>query len=127
MGSVIQGYQQIVDEDGEPLPIGEVGELLISGPAVVSIYIGQPEESRIAFRDGWYHSGDLMREIQPSVFQFVSRRSEMLKVGGIRVFPLEIELVIMQHPEVSACVVVRAVDPRGGAACHCAAGPQLNP
>ena len=76
---------------------------------MVSNYIGQPEESRIAFRDGWYHTGDLMR-IQPSVFQFVSRRSEMLKVGGIRVFPLEIELVIMQHPQVSACVVVRAVE-----------------
>ena len=59
-----------------------------------------------------------MREIQPGVFQFVSRRSEMLKVGGIRVFPLEIELVIMQHPQVSACVVVRAVEKLRGEVPH---------
>ena len=126
-GAVIPGYSaKIVDEDGKPLPMGVVGELIISGPAVVSEYIGQPEESHSAFQDGWYHTGDLMREIQPGVFQFASRRSEMLKVGGIRVFPLEIEQVIERHPEVSRCVVVGAVEKLRGEVPHAIVQRSLN-
>jgi long-chain acyl-CoA synthetase len=118
-GQVISGYRaKIVNESGSLVEPGEVGELLISGDSVVSSYLGQADESKSAFDNGWYRTGDLMIEMETGLFRFVSRRSEMLKVGGIRVYPLEIEMVILKHHFVSACVVVRAVEELRGEVPH---------
>lgn len=108
-GKPIDGYQiRVVRESGEDCDIDEAGELLISGDAVVSGYINQPEESEKHFSGGWYATRDLVRRDADGYLYFVGRRSEMLKIGGIRVFPLEIEQVIKAHPEVRDVVVVRA-------------------
>lgn len=118
-GQLVSGYAaKIINEDGSLVEPGVVGELLISGDSVVSSYLGQADESRKAFENGWYRTGDLMIEMEKGVFRFVSRRSEMLKVGGIRVYPLEIEMIILKHPSVFACVVVRAVEELRGEVPH---------
>jgi long-chain acyl-CoA synthetase len=110
-GKPIPGYAiRVVTEAGEEAPTGEAGELWVRGPAVVTGYVNQPEETNAQFHDGWYATRDLVfRDADGFVF-FSGRRSEMLKIGGIRVFPLEIEQVVAQHPEVRAVVVVRAED-----------------
>ncbi len=108
-GKPIPGYAiRVVREDGTEAPIGEVGELWMKGEAVVSGYVGQPEETAAQFVDGWYQTRDLVRVDEDGFVFFAGRRSEMLKIGGIRVFPLEIEQVLAQHPDVRGVVVVRA-------------------
>jgi len=108
-GKPVNGYDvRIVDDKGRDCPPGETGELIIKGGAVALGYINQPEETLKGFRDGWYYTSDLVAWTDDGYVQFVGRRSEMLKVGGIRVYPLEIERVIKGHPEVRDVVVVRA-------------------
>jgi long-chain acyl-CoA synthetase len=80
----------------------------VRGPCVSAGYIHQPEETAAAFRDGWYRTSDLVRRDADGFYFFVGRKHDMLKVGGIRVFPLEIEQVLIAHPEIDEAVVVRA-------------------
>lgn len=108
-GKPIPGYRmRVVGEDGEDVLPGEVGELWMAGDAVVSAYVNQPEETAAHFHDGWYATRDLVRVDEDGFVWFAGRRTEMLKIGGIRVFPLEIEQVVAQHPDVRGVVVVRA-------------------
>ena len=95
-------------ETGAEAAPGEPGELWIRGPSVVSHYVNMPDESAAQFQDGWYATSDLVTRDEDGFVYFTGRRSEMLKIGGIRVFPLEIEQVIQQHPDVRDVVVVRA-------------------
>lgn len=108
-GKPIPGYtMRVVGEDGADVAPGQVGELWMRGDAVVSGYVNQPEETAAQFDDGWYATRDLVRVDEDGFVYFAGRRSEMLKIGGIRVFPLEIEQVVAQHPDVRGVVVVRA-------------------
>ena len=108
-GLPVPGYEvQVVDDHGRERPRGEVGELIIRGPSVVEGYIHNPDETAALFRNGWYHTQDLVTQDAEGFVHFVGRRSEMLKIGGIRVYPLEIERIIKDHPDVRDVVVVRA-------------------
>ena len=108
-GKPIPGYTiRVVREDGADAGPDEVGELWVRGEAVVAGYVNQPEDTAAQFVAGWYQTRDLVRRDAEGFVYFAGRRSEMLKIGGIRVFPLEIEQVIAQHPEVRGVVVVRA-------------------
>ena len=108
-GRPVNGYDvRIVDAHGRDCEAGEAGELVIRGPAVAGGYYNMPEETMSAFRGGWYYTSDLCAWTDDGFVAFVGRKSEMLKVGGIRVYPLEIEKVIKDHPEVRDVVVVRA-------------------
>lgn len=104
----------VVDEDGAAVPDGVVGELVLAGAAIAGGYVGQPEETAARFRtlDGVraLHTQDLFRRDGDGWFWFVGRRHDMLKIGGIRVYPLEIELALAEHPAIRAAVVVRAED-----------------
>lgn len=108
-GRVVFPYEIAVrDDHGRDVAAGETGELLVRGPAVSRGYVGMPDETAAAFRDGWYHTGDLVTRDAEGNCSFVGRHHDMLKVGGIRVFPLEIERVLLAHPAVAEAVVVRA-------------------
>ncbi len=109
-GRPIDSYSvSLRNEAGEEVAVGEVGELFVRGEAVATGgYEGQPEETAACFVDGWYATRDLMRRDADGYYYFIGRRSEMLKIGGIRVFPLQIEEAIKLHPEVRDTVVVRA-------------------
>lgn len=98
----------VFDDHGRQVPDGEQGEMWVRGPAVAKGYLNMPEETAHAFRDGWYRTSDLVRRDSDGFFFFVGRKHDMLKVGGIRVFPLEIEQVLVRHPAVLEAVVVRA-------------------
>ncbi len=108
-GAAVAHYEvSLRDDHGRVVARGEPGELWVRGPAVSTGYVGMPEDTAAAFVDGWYRTGDLARLDDDGFFWFVGRRHDMLKVGGIRVFPLEIEQVLYAHPAIAEAVVVRA-------------------
>jgi long-chain acyl-CoA synthetase len=101
---------RIIDENGEELPLDTVGELIFKGPAVVQRYYEDDENTTASFHDGWYHSGDLGRKDEQGNFYFVERKGGMMKVAGHKVFPLEIEQVLLDHPEIKEAAVIAAKD-----------------
>ena len=108
-GKAVMYYEVgVFDEHGRPVADGEEGEMWVRGPALASGYLNMRDETAAAFSDGWYHTSDLVRRDSDGFFFFVGRKSDMLKVGGIRVFPLEIEKVLHAHPGIAEAVVVRA-------------------
>lgn len=109
---------RIVDEDGEPVADGTVGELHIRGIGVMAGY-NKRERWETFDDDGWYHTGDRVyrREDDPRLF-YVGRTTELIKAAGANVSPLEVEGVVEQFAEVAQCVVVGIDDPvRGEEVC----------
>lgn len=94
--------------------LGEVGELAIRGPQVMRGYLDDPEETAIAIRDGWLFTGDLARMDEDGYFRVVDRKKDMIKSGGLNVYPSEIEHVLAQHAEVLRCAVVGVPDSKYG-------------
>jgi fatty-acyl-CoA synthase len=106
---------QIVGEDNQPVPTGEVGELVLKGPVVCSGYFNNPEATAAAFdAGGWFHTGDLARTDADGFFYIVDRKKDMFISGGENVYPVEIEKVLYQHPAVAQCAVVPMPDPQWG-------------
>jgi long-chain acyl-CoA synthetase len=125
MGYVARHYEaRVVNPDGAEASPGELGELWMKGPAVVGGYWGDRDETQRHFAGGWYRTDDLVTRGEDGVFTFCGRRSEMMKIGGIRVFPLEIELALRTHPDVADAVVVRAEEELRGEIARAVVIPQ---
>jgi acyl-CoA synthetase (AMP-forming)/AMP-acid ligase II len=106
-GWVVPGVQyRIVDPWGKPVERGEPGELQIQGPIVMKGYWNDPEKTERAFQDGWFCTGDIMREGKWKVLEFVDRQKDVIKCGGYSVFPTELEYYLADHPKVDRAVVV---------------------
>jgi acyl-CoA synthetase (AMP-forming)/AMP-acid ligase II len=105
---------RLVDSEGREVPDGEPGEVTFRGPSLFSGYWGDPAANAEAFRDGWYHMGDVVRRNADSTFDFVDRRKYLIKSGGENIYPAEIEQVLLGSPRVAEAVVVRRADPRWG-------------
>jgi len=101
---------RIVDDNGEELPAGEVGEMVFRGPAVVQSYYEDETSTAASFHAGWYYSGDLGRRDERGNIYFVERKRGMMKVAGHKVFPLEIEQVLLDHPLIKEAAVIAAKD-----------------
>jgi len=101
---------RIVDDDGNDLPAGEVGELTIKGPQVVPGYWNKPEESAKAFPDGALRTGDVGFMDERGWFYIVDRKKDQINVGGYKVWPREVEDVLYEHPAVREAAVVGAPD-----------------
>ncbi|WP_394219887.1 fatty acid--CoA ligase family protein [Halobacillus trueperi] len=105
---------KVVDELGEELPAGEVGELIVKGPNVMKGYYKLPEETAVTIRDGWLYTGDMARQDEDGYFYIVDRKKDMILVGGYNVYPREVEEVLYQHEDVTEVAVVGAPDPELG-------------
>ena len=103
---------RIVDDEGRPVPPGQPGELVARGPKVSPGYWNDPEETTAAFRDGWFHSGDICRIDSDGYMWFVDRKKDMIKSGGENVASAEIERVLARHPAVAEAAVVGVPDER---------------
>lgn len=118
IGSVGRAIPQvelrIVDERGNSLPTGQVGEIVARGPNVMKGYLNRPEETAEVLRDGWYHTGDLGRVDQDGYYYIVDRKKDLILVGGLNVYPREVELVLAGHPAVAEVAVVGIPDPVRG-------------
>ena len=98
---------RIVDlETGDrELPLGEPGELVIRGPQVMQGYWEAPEETAATLRGGWLHTGDIARIDEDGFFFIVDRMKDIVIVGGLKVYPREIEEVLHEHPKVKEAAV----------------------
>ncbi|WRS26243.1 AMP-binding protein [Oscillospiraceae bacterium MB08-C2-2] len=110
----------LVDEDGMPVPPGEVGELVIRAPEgkpMVGLYRGYYKDEKLTrqvWHDGIYHTGDTAWKDENGYLWYVGRTDDIIKASGYRIGPFEIESVLMEHPAVMECAVTGAPDPVRG-------------
>ena len=96
---------RVVDDNDTPLPVGEVGEIVHRSPHLISEYYGAPDKTAEAFRNGWFHSGDLGRFDEEGYLYVVDRKKDMIKTGGENVASREVEEAIFHHPDVAEVAV----------------------
>lgn len=106
----MQGVEiRLVDPEGRPVARGKPGEMLLRGPHIALGYWTGPGEWG-GFVDGWYHTGDIMREDVEGNFWFVSRTKDLIVRGGSNISPVEVEQVLASHPDVCDAAVVGVPD-----------------
>ena len=107
----------IKDEEGNQLPMGDIGELCIKGPQVMKGYWQRPEETaQVMDADGWLHTGDIAKMDAKGFFTIVDRKKDMILVSGFNVYPNEIEDVIAMMPGVLEVAAVGVPDEKSGEA-----------
>jgi long-chain acyl-CoA synthetase len=105
---------RIVDENDNPVPVGEAGELIARGPQVMAGYYNKPDENAQAMRGGWFHTGDIATMDERGYFRIVDRKKDMIDVSGFNVYPNEVEDVLAKHPDVAEVAVIGIPTSEGG-------------
>ena len=113
IGAPIENVEmRVVDPvAGSEVPTGEAGEIVVRGPNVMLGYWNRPEATANAIRNGWFHTGDIGRVDDSGYFYIVDRLKDMVNVGGLKVYPVEVENAIYQHPAVEEAAVYGVPDP----------------
>lgn len=107
----------ILDDDGNPVPLGQSGEIAIRGPQVMLGYWNRPDETaKVMTADGFFKSGDVGIMDERGFTKIVDRKKDMILVSGFNVYPTEIEEVIAGHPGVMECAVIGVPDEHSGEA-----------
>jgi long-chain acyl-CoA synthetase len=107
----------MMDDSGKVLAIGETGELCIKGPQVMLGYWNMPEETKKVFdADGWLHTGDIAMMDNMGFIKIMDRKKDMISVSGFKVFPNEVEDVVMRQPKVLEAAVIGVPDEHAGEA-----------
>jgi long-chain acyl-CoA synthetase len=116
IGTPIEGVEmRIVDDQRDPLPPGELGEIAIRGHNVMKGYLNRPHETAEAIdRDGWFYTGDIGRSDEQGRYFVVDRKKELIIRGGYNVYPREIEEVLYEHPAVREAAVIGVPHPELG-------------
>jgi long-chain acyl-CoA synthetase len=132
IGTPIRGVEmKVVDDAGNDLPTGEMGEIVIRGENVMKGYWRKPEATEGAIRGGWFHTGDLAKVDEDGYFFILDRKKDMIIRGGYNVYPREIEEVLYEHPDVAEAAVVGVPDKEWGeevgAAVALKPGAQIDP
>jgi acyl-CoA synthetase (AMP-forming)/AMP-acid ligase II len=110
------GRVKILDEHGDEVPVGEIGELYSTGPQMFDRYHKMPEETARTFRGDYFSAGDMARRDADGYLYLVDRKQNMIITGGENVFPSEVEAVIARHPAVFDVAVIGTPDPKWGEA-----------
>ncbi len=105
---------RIVDEEGQDVKQGEVGEVILKGAGVMKEYYKNPELTARVIRDGWLYTGDLGRIDEEGFIYLVDRKKDLVITGGENVYPVEVEDVIRKHPKVLDVAVIGTPDDRLG-------------
>ncbi len=115
IGKPLPGKEvKIVDEDGDEVPVGHVGEIVTRGSHVMKGYHNDPEATRERIKDGWLHTGDLARRDEEGYIYIVGRTQDRINVGGLMVYVSEVEDVLHHHPKIKEVAVVSAPDRKRG-------------
>jgi fatty-acyl-CoA synthase len=105
---------KIVDKNGDEVPAGEEGEILLRGPHLCAGYWNKPEASAEAFSEDWFKTGDFGRVDEDGHFSIVGRLKDMIISGGANIYPAEIERAVETHPAVAGVAVIGVPDPKWG-------------
>jgi long-chain acyl-CoA synthetase len=119
IGKALPGLEvKVVGINGEPLPPGLVGELVVKGPSVMQGYYNLPLETSLALKNGWLHTGDLAYQDNEGYFYIVDRLKDMIISNGENIYPREIEELLYAYPGITEAAVIGVSDKlRGQAAC----------
>jgi len=109
-------FVKILDEDGNEVSVGEIGELYSRGPMLFDEYYKMPEKTTTTFRDGWFSAGDMAKRDGDGFFEIVDRKDNLIITGGEHVYPSEVEKVIGSHPEVLDVAIIGLPDEMWGEA-----------
>jgi malonyl-CoA/methylmalonyl-CoA synthetase len=105
---------KLADEEGRPVQPGTPGEILVKGPGIFQEYWRKPEETKKAFRDKWFCTGDIA-VLKKGIYRILGRKSvDIIKTGGYKVSAVEIEDVLRSYPAIKDCAVVGLTDPEWG-------------
>jgi acyl-CoA synthetase (AMP-forming)/AMP-acid ligase II len=107
-------HMKVVDADGEEVPPGAVGELLVYTPMMMSGYRNRPETTASVLKDGWYRTGDLAKKDEDGFLYIVDRVKDMIISGGENVYSIEVELALLKHPGIAMAAVIGTPDLRWG-------------
>lgn len=105
---------RIVDDEMNDVSRGEVGEIVYLGPLMMKEYWNRPIETAEAFRGGWFHSGDLVRQDGDGYIYVVDRKKDMIISGGENIYSAEVENVLVTHPKVAEAAIIGVPDPKWG-------------
>ncbi|MFH1125414.1 MAG: AMP-binding protein [Pseudomonadota bacterium] len=105
-------HVRIVDEKGNDVPPGEVGEIIVKSRHTMIEYWRKPEETAKALVDGWLHTGDMGRYDEQGYIYIVDRKNDMIISGGENIYPREVEEVLYRHPAVLECCVIGIPHPK---------------
>ncbi len=105
---------RLLDDNGNDVPQGERGEILMRGPVVMSGYWARDDANAEAMRGGWFHTGDVGTFDEDGYLYIVDRKKDMILRGGYNVYPRELEEVLYGHPDVLEAAVVSVPDPTLG-------------
>jgi long-chain acyl-CoA synthetase len=103
-----------VDDDGNTVPKGQIGELWVKGAPVIKGYINRPEATAASITDGWLHTGDIARIDEHDFIYIVDRKKDMVLRGGENIYCAEVEGVIYRHDAIAECCVFGVHDDRLG-------------
>jgi acyl-CoA synthetase (AMP-forming)/AMP-acid ligase II len=107
---------KLLDEDGNPTPQGEVGELYSYGPMLFDEYWKLPEKTESSFKGKFFTAGDMARMDPDGYYEIVDRKDNMIITGGEHVYPTEVENIICQHPAVYDAAILGIPDDKWGEA-----------
>ena len=107
---------RIVDDQNAAVKVGDVGEIICQSPLASHGYYKNPEATDASFRDGWFYTGDLGYFDEEGFLFVVGRKKDMVKSGGISIYPLEIESVVYSHPAILEAAVIGVPDAKWGEA-----------
>lgn len=111
------GYRwkcKIVDEDGQPVAQGDVGELCVKGPGVMTCYYNDPEATAATLRDGWLRTGDMAMQDEDGFIFLVDRKKDVIVSGGENIYPVQIENFLSACEKVKDVAVIGLPDNRLG-------------
>jgi long-chain acyl-CoA synthetase len=109
-GMPIGNEMRIVDEEDRDVPMGELGEIVLRGENILKGYYKNPQATAEAFRQGWFHTGDIGYRDRDGFFYIVDRKSDMIIRGGENIYPREIDEVLYLHPSVAAAATIGVPD-----------------
>lgn len=104
---------RIVNEKGQDVPSGEIGELLIKTPTLMLEYYRDREQTQQAFHEGWFKTGDLVTQEDDGYFRFVARKKDIIRRRGENIASAEVERVLGEHPDVAEVAVIGVPSPLG--------------
>jgi acyl-CoA synthetase (AMP-forming)/AMP-acid ligase II len=117
IGKAGYGWQtKIVDEDGNEVPRGEVGELAVKGNGVMLCYYKDEKATAESIRDGWLYTGDMASEDEDGFIYLVDRKKDVIISGGENLYPVQIENFLRRHDAIKDCAVIGVPDARLGEA-----------
>ena len=109
-GLPIGNEMRVVDDDDRDVPDGELGEIVLRGENILRGYYKNDQANETAFRNGWFHTGDIGYRDADGFYYIVDRKSDMIIRGGENIYPREIDEVLYQHPAIAAAAAVGVPD-----------------